>query len=164
MLFKVFCTFLLFVSIHSHAQLHALDSLEKVVARMPWDTAKINKLNSLLPKLLSVNPDKALSLSLQSIYFSKQLNYGLGLAAAYRNRGVLYFNKMELDSAKIFYDSAWSIVIESKDRLLIRQQGMLKFSYGSVYQRKNKLDSAMAFYIEASKIYVSINEEDYIVT
>ncbi len=157
---KIFYTFLLLVSFNSYAQLNTLDSMEKVVTYMPLDTAKINKLNSLIPKLLSANPEKALSLALQSISLSKQLGYGLGLAAAYRHRGALYFNKLQSDSAKLMYDSAWQIVKNSKERLMIRQQGMLKFSYGSVYQQKNKLDSAMAMYIEASKIYISINEED----
>jgi two-component system, NarL family, sensor kinase len=160
MLHKIFCSLLFFISINSYAQLHTLDSIEKVVASMPLDTAKINKMNSLLVKLLSSNPEKALVLSLQSISLSKKLKYDLGFAVAYRLRGVLYFDKMQLDSDKIFVDSAWNIVKESKERLMIRQQGMLKFTYGAICQKENKLDSAMAYYIEASKIYVSINEED----
>jgi two-component system, NarL family, sensor kinase len=160
MKWKLFLTILLFTTNNCLAQMQVLDSLAKVIADMPMDTVKINKLNSLIPKLLPVNLDKATLLSLQSISLSKELKYDLGLAAAYRQRGVLYFKKGIGDSAKLFYDSAWNIVKDSKDKLLIRQQGMLKFSYGTIFQTKNKLDSAMAFYIEASKIYLSINEED----
>jgi two-component system, NarL family, sensor kinase len=160
MLHKLFFSFLLFVSTNSYAQvINNFDSIEKVISTMPDDTAKANRLNELIQKLQYPNPLHAVEVASNSLIFSEKIKYPLGQAIALRLRGVLYADKTILDSAKIFYDKAFKIVKANNDKLYKRQEGLLFHNYGTLLQIRNKYDSAANYYIEATKIFISINEE-----
>jgi two-component system, NarL family, sensor kinase len=160
MLHKLFFSFLLFVSTNNYAQvINNFDSVEKVISAMPDDTAKANRLNELVQKLQYPNPLHAVEVASNSLIFSEKIKYPLGQAIALRLRGVLYADKTILDSAKIFYDKAFKIVKANNDKLYKRQEGLLFHNYGTLFQLRNKYDSATNNYIEATKIFTSINEE-----
>jgi two-component system, NarL family, sensor kinase len=160
MLRKLFLSVLLFISINSYAQvINNFDSVEKVINAMPDDTAKANRLNELVQKLQYPNPLHAVEVSHKSLIFSEKIKYPLGQAIALRLRGVLYADKTILDSAKMYYDNAFKIVKANNDKLYKRQEGLLFHNYGTLLQIRNKYDSAANYYIEATKIFTSINEE-----
>jgi signal transduction histidine kinase len=135
------------------------DSLEKVIMAMPDDTAKANRLNELVQKLQYPNPSHAIEIANNSLAFSEKIKYTLGQVIALRLRGVLYADKTVLDSAKIYYDKAIKIVKGNSDKLHKKQEGLLFHNYGTLLQIRNKYDSASNYYIEATKIFTSINEE-----
>jgi two-component system, NarL family, sensor kinase len=135
------------------------DSIEKVINTMPDDTVKANRLNELVQKLQYPNPVHAVEIANRSLKLAEQIKYPLGLAISLRLRGVLYADKTILDSAKIYYDKAFKIVKSSNDKLYKRQEGLLFHNYGTLLQIRNKYDSAANYYIEATKIFTSINEE-----
>jgi two-component system, NarL family, sensor kinase len=160
MLHKLFCSFLLFITVHGYAQVvNKFDSIEKVINTMPDDTAKANRLNELVQKLQYPNPLHAVEIASRSLKLAEQIKYPLGQAIALRLRGVLYADKTVLDSAKMYYDKAFKIVKASSDKLYKRQEGLLFHNYGTLLQIRNKYDSASNYYIEATKIFTSINEE-----
>ncbi|MGB8191931.1 MAG: histidine kinase, partial [Chitinophagaceae bacterium] len=154
-------TFLLMVSslISTHAQQSVADSLEKLISTLPDDTFKSNRLNDLVAKLQYLDPAKAAVKVDQSIQLASKINHTLGLATAYRLRGVLYVDRAITDSGKIFYDKSFALVKDSKERLFRRQAGLLTHNYGAIFHQKQQFDSATAYYLRAATIYKEIGEE-----
>jgi two-component system, NarL family, sensor kinase len=137
----------------------AVTELEATISRLQNDTAKVNRLNDLVAKLQYMDPAKAAVRIGESIGLAQKLNYTLGLATAYRLRGVLYIDQTILDSGKLFYDKAFLLVKESNDRLFRRQAGLLTHNYGVIYHHKQKYDSATFHYLAAAKIFDEIGED-----
>lgn len=144
---------------HLQAQPPATDSLLQAVDKMPDDTSKINKLNDLVALLQYADPAKAVIVAKQAITQAEKQQYKLGLAVAYRLRGVLLADQTKLDSAKLFYDKAFDIIKKQTDKPALKQQGLLRHNYGVLYHHRQQMDSATLCYFEAAKIYTSIGEE-----
>ncbi|WP_298390532.1 ATP-binding protein [Hydrotalea sp.] len=157
---KIYFIYLfLIVRFVSFAQTREVDSLQNALQYLPNDTAKVNRMNDIIGKLQFLNPEKAAELAWQSILLAKKTNYKLGLSIAYRLRGVLYVDKAITDSGKFFYDKAYSIVKNEKDKLFIKQKGLLTHNYGVLYHQRQLYDSATIQYLEAANIFKSIHEE-----
>lgn len=150
---------LLLIATTVTGQQRVIDSLEQVVASMPGDTSKVKAMNDLVTKLQYVNPGRAAELVTESIALADKIDYELGLAIAYRLRGVLYIDRSILDSGKIFYDKAFNIVKERKERLYRRQEGLLRHNYAVIFHHRQEYDSATALYISAATVYSEIGEE-----
>ncbi len=142
-----------------NAQQRVVDSLEKLISNLPGDTVKVNRLNDLTSKLQFLDPAKAAEKVAQSMLLAAKINYPLGLATAYRLRGVLYIDRSALDSGKLFYDKAFAIVKDSKERLFRRQEGLLTHNYGVIYHQRQQYGSATDKYLAAAKIFKEIGEE-----
>lgn len=135
------------------AQQHVADSLESVIAGLPGDTVKVNRLNDLVGKLQYMDPEKAVAKADAAIALCQKINYPLGLATAYRLRGVLYVDRMVLDSGKLYYDKAFEIVKSNPDKAFQKQKGLITHNYGAIYHKKQEYDSAAEKYIAAIKIF-----------
>lgn len=162
MSYKRLLYFILFIAImhiNLKGQTISTDSLMQQIQHMPNDTAKVNKLNELIGLLQFQNHDKAEEISWESIQLAQQLNYTLGLLIARRLRGVLYIDKAQLDSGKYFYDKAYALIKNSTQPAFIKQKGLLTHNYGVIYHQRQLYDSATMQYLEAIKIFNSINEE-----
>ena len=142
-----------------NAQQRAADSLERIINTLPEDTAKVNRLNALVPKLQYLDPGKAALKVEQSIRLSEKINYSLGLATAYRLRGVLYIDRSVLDSGIYFYDKAYAIVKGKDGRLFRRQAGLLTHNYGVIFHHKQQYDSATTYYLRAATMLKAAEEE-----
>jgi len=101
----------------TEAQRNVTDSLERIIVSLPNDTLKVIRLNELVGKLQYLDPKKARIIVEQSIYLSRKIKYTLGLTTAYRLKGVLYVDSIVLDSGKLFYDKAFALVKNRKERL-----------------------------------------------
>jgi two-component system, NarL family, sensor kinase len=159
MLQKLYFSFVLLFSISAYGQVSNLDSLEKVINAMPDDTAKINKLNLLIEKLKFQNPVKAAKLDSLSLKICSKIDYPLGLTVALRLRGILYADKTNIDSARIFYDKALLVVKNKNEKDYILQLGLIYNNYGVLAHLENKYDSATNYYLKAAKIFTAIDEE-----
>ncbi len=153
---------LCFLATASAAQQHVTDSLGRIVDNLQDDSTKVIRLNELVVKLQYQNPAKAAARIEQSIQLAERLNYILGLATAYRLRGVLYIDRVILDSGKIFYDKAFALVKSSSERLFKRQAGLLRHNYGVIYHHRQQYDSAASSYLAAAIIYGEIGEESLV--
>ncbi len=161
MLQKIFTSFMLLLSARSYAQLqNKFDSIEKVINAMPDDTAKANKLNTLVQKMQFPNPEKAAVLAARSIKLNEKINYPMGLTNAYKIKGILYFNQSDFDSSKIFFDKAWELIRNGTDKKYLKQQGIILSNYATLYNAKGQMDSAVSKYITAIKIYETLGEEE----
>jgi two-component system, NarL family, sensor kinase len=156
---KLYIFFVLLFSTNAYSQVANLDSLEKVIYSMPDDTAKINRINLLVEKLEFQNPAKAATLNLISRKLCDKVNHPMGLAIALRLRGVLYADNTNIDSARLFYDKALSVVKNKNEKDYKRQLGLIYHNYGVLAHFSNKYDSATNYYLEAARIFASIDEE-----
>jgi two-component system, NarL family, sensor kinase len=141
------------------AQTPAIDSLQKIINNIPDDSAKVNKLNDIAARLQYIDPVRAAVIIQQAIVLSEKTNYTLGLATAYRIRGVFYIDRTILDSGKIFYDKAWALVKDKTEKPFRKQAGLLTHNYGVINHHLQQYDKATARYLEAVKIYREIGEE-----
>lgn len=144
------------------AQQNVVDSLEKLISKLPDDTVKVNRLNELVSKLQYTDQAKAAKVALSSVQLADKIDYELGLATAYRLTGVLYVDRMVLDSGRMFYDKAFAIVKDNKDQAFQKQAGLIIHNYGAIYHKKQEYDSATAKYIEAISIFTKGNNEGLI--
>lgn len=140
------------------AQHNVPDSLRALISVMPEDTAKVNRLNTLVTSLQYVDPVKASAAVRESIALAEKLNYRLGMAIAYRLRGVLYIDKSALDSGKLFYDKASALVQGEAGKPFRRQAGLLMHNYGVIFHHQQQYDSATAQYLRAASHFKSIGE------
>ena len=126
---------------------------------MPDDTAKVNRLNDLVGKLQHMDPAKAVQKATESAALSEKISYQLGMATSYRLIGVLYVDRMVLDSGRMYYDKAFAIVKDKKDQAFQKQAGLITHNYGAIYHKKQEYDSAVAKYIAAIKIFTEGHNE-----
>ncbi|HRG94246.1 MAG TPA: tetratricopeptide repeat protein, partial [Chitinophagaceae bacterium] len=150
---------LVFSWLTSLSQPNVVDSLQKIISKLPDDTVKVNRMNELVGKLQHTDPEKAASVAAASVEIAKKINYSLGLATGYRLQGVLYVDRMLLDSGRFFYDKAFSLVKESKDPAFQKQAGLITHNYGAIYHKKQAYDSAVSKYIEAIGIFSNGSNE-----
>jgi len=144
------------------AQQNVVDSLQNLINKLPADTVRVNRMNDLVGKLQYTDPVKAASVAAASVELAQKINYTLGLATAYRLQGVLYVDRMVLDSGKLFYDKAYALVKEKNDRAFQKQLGLITHNYGAIYHKKQEYDSAVAKYIEAIQVFTAGRNEDLI--
>ncbi len=141
------------------AQTPAIDSLQQLVDHLPDDTAKVSRLNDLVGKLQFVDPVRAAAVVKRSIDLSALLHDTLGLVIASRLRGVLYIDKMSLDSGKLFYDKAWQLAKGNPTKNFRKQVGLLTHNYGVIFHLQQQYEQATENYLAAAKIYREIGEE-----
>jgi tetratricopeptide (TPR) repeat protein len=141
------------------SQQRTVDSLVAVIKGMPGDSAKVNRLNELVSKMQYLDPVAAARTASQSMDLAEKINYPLGLATACRLYGVLYVDRMVLDSGKIYYDRAYSIVKDNKEKSFQRQAGLVTHNYGAIFHKKQLYDSAARKYTEAIKIFTACGED-----
>lgn len=153
-------SFFLSLVFAGYSQVSIADSLENVIKKMPDDTAKVNRLNDMVPKLQFVDPARARQNAEAAVELAQKINYPLGLAIGYRLIGVLYVDRNVLDSGKIWYDKAWPIVYDNPDKKFQRQAGQLKHNYGTIYHKKQVYDSATLNYTEAIKILTASGNDE----
>jgi two-component system, NarL family, sensor kinase len=147
------------ITIATSAQQRVTDSLAAVIQKLPDDTTKVIRLNDLVTRLQYANASKAAAVVAQSIELAGKLNYTLGLATAYRLRGVLYVDRVVLDSGKLFYDKAFQLIKNERGHAFRRQIGMLTHNYGVIHHHRQAYDSATTYYLAAANIYRQIGED-----
>lgn len=153
----------LFLGADLLAQTAAIDSLEKVINKLPDDEEKVNRLNELAGKTQFVNPDKAISILKVAIRIAEKIKYPLGISTAYGMQANLLFYEMKLDSARLLIDKAYGLVKDGKDKKFRNQVALLTNMYGSVLQQRQQYDSAVEKYLQAAAIYTETGNESKII-
>jgi two-component system, NarL family, sensor kinase len=152
---------LILLSFAAAAQLSIADSLAGAISKMPADTAKVNRLNDLVTRFQYVNPSKAANAATEAMELAEKINYTLGLATAYRLVGVLYVDRMVLDSGKIYYNKAAALCKDKTGKQFQKQAGLIAHNYGAVYHKRQEYDSATQKYLEAIKIFSSSGQDEF---
>lgn len=141
------------------AQQDKAERLEKLIATLPDDTAQVNRLNDLVTILQYQDPAKASITVSRAMQVAEKLDYRLGMAIAFRLRGVLYIDRSILDSGKLFYDKAYKLVENQDEKTFRRQAGLLMHNYGVIFHHRQKYDSATMLYLKATTTFKAIGQE-----
>lgn len=152
---------LILLSFAPAAQLSVADSFARAIIKMPADTAKVNRLNDLVSKFQYLDPSKAANAATEAMDLAEKINYTLGLATAYRLVGVLYVDRMVLDSGKMYYDKAAALCKEKTGKQFQKQAGLIAHNCGAVYHKRQEYDSATQKYLEAIKIFSSSGQDEF---
>ena len=150
-LMKSLCLLLL-LPLRLFSQLET-DSLKQVILKLPDDTAKVNKLTALSNKVQHTAPDQSISILNAAIVLAKKLKYDYGLSVAYGALAIVYCNRQQLDSCKLFTDKAHPLVEGKADKGSRNQKAVLLMNYGIIHHYKQRLDSAIENYIAATNIF-----------
>jgi two-component system, NarL family, sensor kinase len=137
-----------------------IDSIDKVLKTTKDDTAKVNLLLSINQTLRYTLPEKSFDYCQQTIALSKEINYPLGLANAYRLLGSYYSDiKNEMDEATRYYLRADSIYHRSNGIKFREGSGAIQHALGTIQLRQGNYLEAVHYLIKASKMLDSLNNK-----
>ncbi|MEP6675726.1 MAG: sensor histidine kinase [Ferruginibacter sp.] len=144
----------------SVSQLHAqtnktIDSIEKAIQNQK-DTILVKSYNELTWQYRNVNKDKAIKYGNKAIELGKQFNFKKGIAQAYNDLGIIYYDRQDFDTAIFLYQQAFPIRMELKDD---KGVAALYNKIGIVYQKEAKFDSALNYAQKALQLYEKINDK-----
>ncbi len=139
------------------------DSLENLISRLPNDTSKVNRLIDIARKVAFENRTKAAQAIGQAIALAKKINDPFGLSSAYGLKASILFYEMKLDSSKLLLDKGYALVYKNSDLRSRNLTANFIHKYASIYQQRQKYDSAVLFYLEAARIFIEIKDEPKVI-
>lgn len=134
---------------HSHAQSRKTDSL---IALLPTvkDTAKVNLLNQISSSFWYSDITKTFEYARQAATLALSLDFKRGLATAYNNTGVGYYQQNNYDSAIAWYNKAIDV---NKETGHFKGVAYALNNIGLIYWKQGELPTAVKFYMLALKIW-----------
>ena len=117
---------------------HTTDSLEALM-RQQQDSMLVSTLNELTWQYRMVNRDTAILYGNQAIELGSKIKYLKGVAQAYNDLGIIFYDMESYDSAVHLYEQAMQIRRQQQDEL-----GMAKLynKIGVVYQKEGKKNAS----------------------
>ncbi len=132
------------------AQQHpVIDSLERV-ARSQQDSALVHTWNELTWEYRNISRTKALDYGRQALELGNRIGYAKGVAQAYNDMGIIYYDQEDYDKAIESYNQAFAIRRRQGD---IRGMAALHNKIGIIYQKKGEFDRALAEQQEALTLF-----------
>ena len=116
-----------------------LDSLEKLLP-IQKDSLLVQTYNELTWQYRMVDRDKAVRYGKLAITLGEKINYKKGIAQAFNDLGIIYFDKENYDTAIALYARSAEIRKELKDD---NGQAKLYNKIGIVYQKQGLFDKAL---------------------
>ncbi len=147
--------FLLVWSAFGFAQDAEIDSLKKLVATAPSDTAKVKALIALGRSYFSTAPDLAVETCHQAKDLAEKINYKKGIALALKFSGIGYYNQSKYVAALNDWEQAKKISQEIGDKKMVAN--MLS-NLGNIYRDQTDYEQAVALYLDALKIAEEIKD------
>jgi signal transduction histidine kinase/tetratricopeptide (TPR) repeat protein len=131
-----------------------IDSLEKVV-RKQEDTTLIKTYNELTWHYRTVDQNKAIDYANKAIALSLRYKFDKGIAQAYNDLGIIYYDKQNFDTAIVLYNKAFEIRKKNNDL-----SGMAKLynKIGVVYQKQGNFDKALENQLNALRIFEQLKD------
>lgn len=126
-----------------------LDSLERMIPRLK-DSALVNVYSELAWQYRSGDRDKAIGYGNKAIALARKVNYQRGLAQAYNDMGILYFDKELYDSSIALYREALKIRERAGD---VAGRAKLYNKIGIVYQKQGQFGIALENQLRALELF-----------
>ncbi len=126
-----------------------LDSLEKLIP-IQNDSSLVQTLNELTWQYRMVDKDKAIEYGNKAIEYGIRIKFNKGIAQAYNDLGIIYFDKENYDTAILLYNKAINIRLQLKD-----QKGIARLynKIGIVYQKQGLFDRALENQFKALSLF-----------
>lgn len=147
---------LCFLFLTSNAQQDEIDSLRKeLLSYESRDTSYINVLNKLANTISQLDNDSSFLLSTASLRLSKSLDYQGGMAAAYRNLGILYIPRSRYDTSLMYLDSSLVILRDHQD---ISLESAVHNGFGVAYEESANFQKALDHYFHSIRLKEKIDD------
>lgn len=126
----------------------------QAIAKMPGDTAKVNRLVSLARQVQFADPQQALANLDRAIDLAENLNYPLGVALGYSLKASIFVNRTSLDTGTMYLKLAKNALQKEKENADYNYAlGMITNTEGVIFQQKQFYDSATNSYVEALRLF-----------
>lgn len=137
------------------AQNRKIDSLLNLSTKQA-DTTLIKTYNELTWEYRLLNANKAIEYGNRAIALSQKLKFSKGLAQAYNDLGIIYYDQQKFDTAIHLYTQAMLLRKKDNDKL-----GMARLynKIGIVYQKKGDFSTALENQISALNFFTEVNNE-----
>jgi two-component system, NarL family, sensor kinase len=132
-----------------------LDSLERLVAKQK-DSQLVKTYNELTWQYRMVDRDKAIAYGNKAIELGQRLNYQPGIAQAYNDLGIIFYDKEHYDSAIALYTKALDIRKKMGDNLGIAR---LYNKIGIIYQKQAIFDKALENQFAALELFKPLKND-----
>lgn len=150
-----------FISSDCFSQENQIDSLVKIAQSSPDDTAKVNTLNLISKKYFNSDPDKTITYGEQAMELATKLNFNNGLAFAYKNMGVGYFNKGSYIDALKYYELSLGVFKSNNNKKGIAN---IYSNMGNVYYNQGEDEKALELYLNSLKFSEEVKDTLRMVT
>ncbi len=132
-----------------------LDSLEKLVL-IQKDSLLVQTFNELTWQYRMVNKEKAIEYGNKAIEFGSRIKFKKGIAQAYNDLGIIYFDKENYDTAILLYNKSINIRKQLKD-----EKGIAKLNnkIGIVYQKQGLFDKALENQFKALSLFEKVADQ-----
>jgi two-component system, NarL family, sensor kinase len=147
---------LLFSTLGSYTQTNKIiDSLEKIASHQQ-DTNLIKTYNELTWQYRNVDQNKAISYANKAIDLSIRYKFDKGIAQAYNDLGIIFYDKQNFDTAIVLYNKSFAIRQQNND-----VSGMAKLynKIGVVYQKQGNFDKALENQLNALKLFEQVKDD-----
>jgi two-component system, NarL family, sensor kinase len=132
-----------------------LDSLEKLVL-LQKDSQLVKTYNELTWQYRMVDKNKAIAYGNKAIALGQQVNYQPGIAQAYNDLGIIFYDKENYDTAIALYGRAMEIRKKMGDDLGIAR---LYNKIGIIYQKQGVFDKALEYQLAALKLFKELKND-----
>ncbi len=132
-----------------------LDSLESV-ARFQKDSALAQTYNELTWQYRLVDREQAISYGNLAITTARKINYNKGIAQAFNDLGIIFFDKENYDSAITLYNHSLEIRKQLKDE---KGQAKLYNKIGIVFQKQGLFEKALTNQFKALSLFEKTGDE-----
>jgi signal transduction histidine kinase len=154
---KRYCSvILLFSTLCSYTQTNKIiDSLEKIASHQR-DTNLVKTYNELTWQYRNVDQNKAISYANKAIDLSTRYKFDKGIAQAYNDLGIIFYDKQNFDTAIVLYNKSFAIRRRNND-----VSGMAKLynKIGVVYQKQGNFDKALENQLNALKLFEQVKDD-----
>jgi two-component system, NarL family, sensor kinase len=132
-----------------------IDSLEKISA-VQTDTNLVKTYNELTWQYRNINREKAIEFGNKALELGNRLHFDKGVAQAYNDMGIIYFDQENFDKALEYYNKAFEIRRKQNDT---RGMGALYNKMGIIFQKQGNFDKALDNQQQALSLFEQINFE-----
>ena len=131
------------------AQSKKTDSLLSLLSTAN-DTTKVNLLNQISSSYWYEDPVKTFEYAKQAAELGEKIDFKKGVAAAYNNTGVGYYQQNNYDSALLWYEKA---IAKHKEAGNFKGEAYILNNTGLIYWKQGELPTAVEYYMKALKIW-----------
>lgn len=153
--------FLLIVIVNVNAQDNKIDSLKKSLSEKIHDTVRVKTLLNLSQSYLGDDNIEALKYANDAKIIANKINYGKGIAGAYKLTGISYYFQGRLKEAMIDWLQSLHVYDSLNNKL-----GMANIlnNIGSVYYDQGDNTNALENYLKSLRLSKEINNDLRIAT
>ena len=151
---QLLLSLLLFITTsHNNAQVNAaIDSMLKIVATQK-DSIKVKTYNELTWQYRNIDREKAIRYGNYALELGTTLHFDKGVAQAYNDMGIIYFDMANFSKALQFYNKAFEIRKRQNDT---KGMAALHNKIGILYQKQGNFDKALDNQLNALSLYQKI--------